>query len=325
MEIQAIADEIILNAIQARASDIFLMPELNIYRIKFRLKNGVQKFKKIEAPLGKELLNYFKFASQMDIAEHRRPQVGSLIREFKQQEFFLRLSCVGNFNDQESLVIRIIYNVQENNYFFPDQLEQLSQLSKQRGMIITSGPTGSGKTSTMYEVARLISKNKMVMTIEDPIEIWEESFLQTQVNEIAGITYLDLLKAALRHRPDILIIGEIRDAATAKVAINAALSGHLVLATVHAKSTFQTLSRLEGLGIRKDELYNAVTAISYQRLLPTKDEKLSCLLDIASNKQLKEQITDRQRYDFSNWQKNLAYLKEKDQIDENTFDDYQNG
>lgn len=325
MEIQNIADEIIFNAIQAQASDIFLMPRLNDYQVEFRLKNGVQDFKKIDTSLGKELLNYFKFAAQMDIAEHRRPQVGSLVKEFERQRIFLRLSCVGNFNDQESLVIRIIYGMQENSYFFPEQLEQLKQLSKQRGMIITSGPTGSGKTSTMYEVARLINKNKMVMTIEDPIEVWEESFLQTQVNNVAGISYLVLLKAALRHRPDVLIIGEIRDSETAKVAINAALSGHLVLATVHAKSTFQTLSRLEGLGIRKDELYNAVTAVSYQRLLLTKDEKLSCLLDIASGPQLKQQILNGQRRDFSAWQQNMSYLKEKDQIDEVTFNDYQNG
>ena len=325
MKIQTIADEIIFNAIQAQVSDIFLMPTLNNYQVEFRLKNGVQNFKKIESSLGRELLNYFKFAAQMDIAEHRRPQVGSLIKEFEHQKIFLRLSCVGNFNDQESLVIRIIYGMQENNYFFPDQLEQLKQLSKQRGMIITSGPTGSGKTSTMYEVARLVSKNKMIMTIEDPIEIWEESFLQTQVNNTAGISYLDLLKVALRHRPDVLIIGEIRDSETAKVAINAALSGHLVLATVHAKSTFQTLSRLEGLGVRKDELYNAVTAVSYQRLLLTKDERLSCLLDIASGPQLKQEILNEQRRDFSVWQQNMSYLKEKDRINEVTFNDHQYG
>lgn len=325
MEVQVIADEIIFNAVQMQASDVFLMPKLSTYQIKFRLKNGVQNFKEIELAMGKELLNYFKFAAQMDIAEHRRPQVGSLIKEFKKQKIFLRLSCVGNFNAQESLVIRVIYSMQENNYFFPKQLELLGQLSKHRGMIVTSGPTGSGKTSTMYEVARLISQNKMVMTIEDPIEIWEETFLQTQVNNVAGITYLDLLKAALRHRPDILIVGEIRDSQTAKVAINAAMSGHLVLATVHAKSTFQTLSRLEGLGIKKDELYNAVTAVSYQRLLPTMDEEISCMLDIASGRQLKEQIMSLQRNEFVAWQDNLAYLKEKDQIDEVTFNDYQDG
>src|SRR5699024_1426831 len=108
--------------------------------------------------------------------------------------------------------------------------------------------------------------NKVVMTIEDPVEIHESSFLQAQVNNEAGIDYLNLLKAALRHRRDILIIGEIRDQGTARVAADAALSGHLVFATVHATSTWQTISRLAGLGIRCDELTNRLTSGSYQRL-----------------------------------------------------------
>jgi Type II secretory pathway, ATPase PulE/Tfp pilus assembly pathway, ATPase PilB len=121
----------------------------------------------------------------------------------------------------------LIYGEKNNNYFLPEQFNLIKKLTNQRGLIVTSGPTGSGKTSTMYELAQVIGKNKVVMTIEDPVEVWNPDFLQTQVNLIAGITYPDLLKAALRHRPDILIIGEIRDQETAKISINAALSGHL--------------------------------------------------------------------------------------------------
>ncbi len=112
-------------------------------------------------------------------------------------------------------------------------------------------------------------------------------FLQAQVNNEAGIDYQNLLKAALRHRPDILIIGEIRDQGTARLAVDAALSGHLVFATVHAKSTLQTISRLEGLGIRFDELTNCLTAVSYQRLLVSQG-KLKCLMDIAADSLLKK-------------------------------------
>ncbi|MBP2057872.1 competence protein ComGA [Lactobacillus colini] len=325
MDIQAIANDILIDAINKRVSDIFIMPAIDKYLVKFRLKENVQEFKKVDYALGRELLNYYKFISQMDIAEHRRPQVGSLIKEVAKKRYFLRLSCIGNFNDQESLVIRVIYGMQENRYFLPEQLEQLELLAKRRGMIVTSGPTGSGKTSTMYQVAHSISCNKMVMTIEDPVEIWEETFLQTQVNNVAAITYSDLLKAALRHRPDILIIGEIRDSQTAKLAVNAALSGHLVLATVHAKSTFQTLSRLEGLGVRQDELANSLTAISYQRLLLNQDRQLSCILDIASGKQLRDEIFNSERGNFISWKNNLTYLKKQGQIDEVTFNDYQEG
>lgn len=325
MKIQARVNELIEEAVDVKASDIFVFPRIDSYQISLRLGEKVQFLQELELTQGTELLNYFKFVAQMDISEHRRPQVGAWIKEVKQQKVFLRLSCVGNFNDQESLVIRLIYNSQENNYFFRKQLKQLVSLSQKRGMVITSGPTGSGKTSTMYEVARLISQNKMVMTIEDPIEIWEPRFLQTQVNLTAGVEYLDLLKAALRHRPDVLIIGEIRDAQTAQVAINAALSGHLVLATVHAKSTFQTLSRLEGLGIRRDELYNAITGVSYQRLIPDSNQQLSCLLDIASGQQLKEQIFSQQRADFVSWSVNLRQLKEKGKITHDIFEKYQIG
>lgn len=111
--------------------------------------------------------------------------------------------------------------------------------------------------------------------------------MQAQVNNEAGIDYQNLLKAALRHRPDILIIGEIRDQGTARLAVDAALSGHLVFATVHAKSTLQTISRLEGLGIRFDELTNCLTAVSYQRLLVSQG-KLKCLMDIAADSLLKK-------------------------------------
>ena len=152
----------------------------------------------------------------------------------------------------------------------------------------------------MYELARLAGKNKIVMTIEDPVEVWQPEFLQTQVNIIAGITYPDLLKAALRHRPDILIIGEIRDTDTARISINAALSGHLVFATVHAKTALQTISRLEGLGITRDELENCLTAVSYQRLLPIENkDSLGCLMDVDYGERLFDAITSNNRADLA--------------------------
>lgn len=222
--------------------------------------------------------------------------------------------------------MRLIYAEQENNYFFAEQKNMLKKLCQKRGLIITSGPTGSGKTSTMYELAKIVGKNKVVMTIEDPVEVYEPSFLQTQVNLTAGITYLDLLKSALRNRPDILIIGEIRDPQTAKVALNAALSGHLVLATVHAKSSLQTLSRLEGLGISKSELYNALSAVSYQRLMFDETKQaLSCLFDIAAGKKLQDQIEQTKRDDFISWKDSLQILKKEGKISEATFDLYQEG
>lgn len=325
MEISEVADELLLAAYRERVSDIFILPHNNDYQLKFRIISGIKKFKEIDFKMGKELLTFFKFHSEMDIAEHRRPQVGSWIKTIEEQEIFLRFSSVGNFNDQESLVIRLIYPRSENNYFYNAQLEKLVRLAELRGMIITSGPTGSGKTSTMYEIAKQLGEDKMVMTIEDPIEIWNPSFLQTQINPTAGISYPNLLKAALRHRPDILIIGEIRDEETAKIAINAALSGHLVLATVHAKSTYQTIDRLKGLGISEIEIENSLTAVSYQRLLPNRDGKLSCLIDIASQKEVSSAIVDSRQVHFNRWKKDLVDLKKRNKIDEYTFQAFKNG
>ncbi|WP_201346823.1 GspE family protein, partial [Lactobacillus nasalidis] len=208
---------------------------------------------------------------------------------------------------------RIIYSLAESRYFLPEQFQELVDLCWRRGLIVTSGPTGSGKTTTMYELARRLSRTKMVMTIEDPVEVHEESFFQAQVNEAAGISYASLLKAALRHRPDVLIIGEIRDEATAHLAVDAALSGHLVLATVHAKSTFQTISRLESLGVKNNELVNCLTAISYQRLLPGRQGP-GCLLDLASRDELAAALANPRRGDFESWEENLAGLAEKGAI-----------
>ncbi|CDF67511.1 Competence protein [Lactobacillus acidophilus DSM 20079 = JCM 1132 = NBRC 13951 = CIP 76.13] len=260
----------------------------------------------------------------MDIAEHRRPQVGAMIYSLGEKKYYLRLSSLGDFTDQESLVIRIIYGIENSKYFFDKQFIKLEKLATKRGLIVTSGPTGSGKTTTMYEIAKKLSENRIVMTIEDPVEVYESSFLQSQVNNEAGIDYQSLLKAALRHRPDILIIGEIRDQGTARLSVDAALSGHLVLATVHAKSTFQTISRLEGLGISNDELKNCLTAISYQRLMPS-DNEVRCLMDIASGESLKSELNKSIRSDFVSWQKNLNALWKGGEINDEVYWQYQEG
>ena len=253
--------------------------------------------------------------------------MGAYQTEFRGEKVFLRFSSVGEFEGDESLVVRLIYEGKSNNYFLPEQFDLLKRLTNQHGLIVTSGPTGSGKTSTMYELAQLVGEKKVVMTIEDPVEVWNPSFLQTQVNLVAGITYPDLLKAALRHRPDILIIGEIRDQETAKISINAALSGHLVLATIHAKTALQTISRLEGLGITKDELCNCLTAVSYQRLLPIKDRnKVACLMDIGYGKVLDQAImSNDKRHDLRNWQSALEQLVERGKISEDTKHLYEEG
>ena len=324
MKIKEAVNSLIEDAINKHSSDIFfLMRGVNLV-VRFRTIIGIEKQAEYSIKEGKEMINFLKFAAQMDIAEHRRPQVGAFEYDFKGQIYYLRLSSIGDFNDHESLVIRIIYQISTGKYFFDEQIENLKTLAQRRGLIVTSGPTGSGKTTTMYNLAKRIGQNQMVMTIEDPVEIHEISFLQTQVNMTAEITYSKLLEAALRHRPDILIIGEIRNAVTARLAVDAALSGHLVFATVHAKSTLQTISRLESLNINTADLYNCLTAVSYQRLLPT-NTGFACLMDIDSGHQLQADISKHKRCDYVNWHQNLVRLKERKRISEQVFEQFQAG
>ena len=326
MEIKELANKILKTAVSCHSSDIFIFPNSDNFELKIRTDKGINKLENITLSTGTELINYFKFIGEMDIAEHRRPQVGSLARQIQDERIYLRFSSTGDFLNHEALVIRLIYGNRHNNYFFPKQFTELEKLCQKRGLVITSGPTGSGKTSTMYQLAKNIGEDKIVMTIEDPVEILEKSFLQTQINLPANITYLALLKAALRNRPDILIIGEIRDRETAKVAVNAALSGHLVLATVHAKSSLQTISRLEGLGISKSELLNSLTGVSYQRLIwNQKLQQPACLFDIASGKILKDEIQNEKRKEFITWNKNISILKEKEIISDEQYSIFSQG
>lgn len=320
MKTKELINQLLTQAIAQQASDIFFFPKREKVTVDFRTGQGIVRQAEFSLAQGQEVINFFKYSAQMDIAEHRRPQVGSMTYSSEQEIYYLRLSSLGDFADQESLVIRIIYEIDRSQYFLPQQLTELKQLASRRGLIVTSGPTGSGKTTTMYEVAKSLGQDKVVMTIEDPVEIHESTFLQSQVNNEAGIDYQSLLKAALRHRPDILIIGEIRDQGTARLAIDAALSGHLVLATVHAKSTLQTIARLKGLGIQEDELVNSLTAVSYQRLIEGK-----CLMDIADWQQLMAELSKPVYGDFIDWQKNLQLLQKGGEISDEAYRHFQKG
>ncbi|MDF7638686.1 competence type IV pilus ATPase ComGA [Lactobacillus sp. ESL0791] len=324
MEAKDVVHDLLEKAICAHISDIFFRSKKQKIAVFFRWDEKIVQQKTFDRSLGQEIINFLKYSAQMNISEHRRPQVGALKYCYQNQDYYLRLSSLGDFYDQESLVIRIIYQISLSNYFFPDQIQQLIDLTKKKGLIVTSGPTGSGKTTTMYKLAKRVGQEKMVMTIEDPVEVEEVDFLQTQVNNEAEIDYQTLLKAALRHRPDILIIGEIRDPQTARLAVDAALSGHLVLATVHAKSTLQTISRLEGLQISNSELANCLTAVSYQRLLP-KETGLACLLDLCYGKALTANIGQKVRANFISWQENLQLLVKRGEITDGVYKDFKEG
>jgi competence protein ComGA len=231
----------------------------------------------------------------MDVGEKRKAQLGAITYLLPENKQRLRLSSVGDYRGQESMVIRFLHTRhQQIGYFYPEDLSVIQEYVQQKvGLYLFSGPTGSGKTTMMYELAR--QSTGQVITIEDPVEIEEVTFLQLQTNEKIGQTYDQLIKLALRHRPDLLIIGEIRDRVTALAAIRAALTGHTVLATVHAKGLHETKSRLIDLVGTDTELKHCLNGVLYQQLFLNSTNEVQALVgyEFFFDKQLKESFPTR--------------------------------
>ncbi len=257
------------------ASDIHFQPKKNVVRIQFRVRGDIQQHDEISQQLYLRILSHFKFQANMDIGEKRRPQNGSLSRTFKNRQLNVRLSTLPT-PYSESLVLRLL--PQENNTNFPDlflfphsAFPLTAFILQNAGCLIITGPTGCGKTTTIYSLLQvaIAKSNRRVITIEDPVEKVNDAFIQMEVNEKAGLTFAEGFKASLRHDPDIIMIGEIRDVETAKIAINAALSGHLIITTMHAKNTLGALYRLIEFGIPISDLKQTITAIATQTLVNT--------------------------------------------------------
>lgn len=278
MEMNELATEVFKQAIKHQLDDIHLLPVGEEYVFYLRDVNGLKELRKISDEVALQFISYLKYQAGMDVGERRRPQSGSLTFEIsKDQMIELRLSVITNFKQKESMVIRLLHRSKKEKAsirsmtYFPKDWALLQQFLRYKsGLILFSGPVSSGKTSTMYALlrGRMQEKTLQVITMEDPVEYHEPMFLQTEINEKAGITYELLIKSCLRHHPDILLIGEIRDEMTAKMAIRAALTGHLILATVHAKDCNGVVARLLELGVSKTMLEQTIIAICSQRLLP---------------------------------------------------------
>lgn len=273
LSIEALANRIICEAVEQNATDIHITPKQKESVLQFRIANHLINYLVISANECDKLISHFKFTASMDIGERRKPQNGSISTTVKGQYIGLRLSTLPS-HPHESLVIRLlsdqnmlpIYHIS----LFPNISRKLISLLKHaHGLIILTGPTGSGKTTTLYsllnENAHLYQRN--VISLEDPIEKTQENVLQVQVNEKAGITYSTGLKAILRHDPDIIMVGEIRDKETAHIAIRASLTGHLVLSTMHTRDAKGAIHRLLEFGIKETEIEQTLIAITAQRLV----------------------------------------------------------
>ncbi|WP_241152377.1 competence type IV pilus ATPase ComGA [Vaginisenegalia massiliensis] len=268
-------NKLITLGLQKGVSDIHFIPGQQVYRIYFRINGQLELHQSIEVSAAQQVINYLKFKADMDVGEKRKPQSGVCHLSLPQGMIELRLSTICSFKLLESLVIRLIAQVEKDlgqlHAMFPRDVEALNQLIRRKsGLLIFSGPVGSGKTTSIYQLLRQrIQEGPLqVITMEDPVEIVESNFLQTQINEQSGICYDLLIKSALRHHPDVMVIGEIRDEESARMTIRAALTGHLMVATIHAKDAFGVLARLEELRVTREQMKQTLIGIVSQRLVP---------------------------------------------------------
>ena len=265
--VQEIAQKIIATAKEKKAQDIYFIPKEKSYELHMRVGDERRLVDSYDFEVLAAVISHFKFVAGMNVGEKRRSQLGSCDYQYEEKLSSLRLSTVGDYRGHESLVIRLLHDEEQNLHFWFQDVNELGKQYRQRGLYLFAGPVGSGKTTLMHELAKSLFKGQQVMSIEDPVEIKQEDMLQLQLNEAIGLTYENLIKLSLRHRPDLLIIGEIRDSETARAVVRASLTGATVFSTIHAKSVRGVYERLLELGVTEEELAVVLQGVCYQRLI----------------------------------------------------------
>ncbi|MCB9794059.1 MAG: type II/IV secretion system protein [Alphaproteobacteria bacterium] len=264
---------LLVNAIERRASDIHLEPEADRLRIRFRIDGLLREALELPPWAAPPLSSRIKVVGQMDVADSRRPQDGKASATLGTRRIDLRISTMPSQHG-EKVVIRLLDPSMTRTDlgrlgWQSDSLRAYYHLvSQPQGLVLTVGPTGSGKSTTLYStIHRLNSENTSIVTIEDPIEYEVAGVTQVQVNQKAGVTFASAIRAVLRQDPNVLVIGEIRDAETAKAAAQAANTGHLVLSTLHTIDTISAVQRLLDLQVQPYMLSSTLSGIVAQRLV----------------------------------------------------------
>lgn len=264
---------IIQTAVKEGASDIHIEPGEKKLKVRFRI-DGIL-FEMMNPPPGMSaaIVSRLKIMADLDISERRTPQDGRIRCTVQGRKLDLRVSTLPAGHG-EKVVMRILdtksINVELEQLGFDEQTLEIwkHQIHEPHGIVLVTGPTGSGKTTTLYSSMRQLDKNKLnISTVEDPIEYHLDGITQTQVHERAGMTFAKALRALLRQDPDIIMLGEIRDHETAHIAVQAALTGHLVLSTLHTNDAPSSVTRLVNIGLEPFLVGAAVNAVLAQRLL----------------------------------------------------------
>jgi len=264
---------IIEEAVKSRASDIHIEPEEDKLRIRYRMDGTLQDTMSLPVNVHRALISRIKILAEMNIADHFRPQDGQFSTEAKGREIDIRVATAPTVNG-ETATLRLLdkstatLGLSELG-MLSDSLERYeSMLKVPYGMILISGPTGAGKTTTLYaSINSLDTQGRNIMTLEDPAEYRFKDINQIQVNPQAGITFASGLRSILRLDPDVILVGEIRDAETANIATQAALTGHLMLSSIHANEVAGVLSRLLDLKVEPFLIASAVIGVVAQRMV----------------------------------------------------------
>jgi len=268
-----LVDSIIIQAIDNKVSDVHIEPQEDSLIIRFRVDGELFEHMVLSKRSLSAIVTRVKIMAHLNIAENRLPQDGRVEMEMAEKRVDLRISIMPTVYG-EKIVIRILD--QSNKMFTLLQMGMSMENYKKyngiikapNGIILVTGPTGSGKTTTLY--ATLIELNNVkqnVITVEDPVEYKLKGINQTQVNEKAGLTFARCLRSILRQDPDIIMIGEIRDVETAQIAVRSAITGHLVLSTLHTNDTVSTIARLKDMGVEPYLISSSMIGIVAQRLV----------------------------------------------------------
>ncbi|WP_082573119.1 MULTISPECIES: GspE/PulE family protein [unclassified Nocardioides] len=264
---------VITQALRDRASDIHIEPTGERVRVRYRIDGALTEVLDLPGSIGPAIVSRVKILGGMNIVERRRPQDGQISMDVEGRDVDIRVSTTAVVGG-EKVVMRVL---DKSRPLFdlaqlgmpPDTAARFSALiHSPYGMVICAGPTGGGKTTTLYaSLGELNSPDRNLMTIEDPVEYKFDSINQIQINEAAGITFAGGLKSILRQDPDVILVGEIRDVDTARIAVQSALTGHFVLSSLHATEAVSALYRLLDMGIEAFLIASSVTAVVAQRLV----------------------------------------------------------
>ena len=267
-----IAHAIVQQAIRDKTSDIHIEPGAKGVRIRYRIDGVLNEMMTVPKHIQQQLIARFKILAEMNIAERRVPQDGRIPIKHEGKDYDLRVSCLPTMWG-EKIVMRILDKTSvllglNKLGFEPSVQSKLEELvSQPNGMVLTTGPTGSGKTTTLYSILHKINTSeKNIITIEDPVEYQLPGVSQVQINKKAGLTFAAGLRAFLRQDPDIIMVGEMRDLETAQIAVEASLTGHLVLSTLHTNDSPSAVMRLADMGIETYLIAATVIGIMAQRL-----------------------------------------------------------